>query len=353
MTVKPELRGYKDKDNRKAVYIRIMNKGKRTFKKTDIKVLASEWDGSKVKANHVSHIAYNKLIKELVRRYEAEEIIPGTKYPDTDFFKYCTACLNEWDKTKANETHRQYLSEINKIKEFAAQVKLFSITPDWLNRYKAFCFGRKNSVNTVHKNLKFVRVIVRKAHKERLIEHNPFDIFDMPKYRDPQKQYLTRDQIALIEIKLTDVDLPDQGRFVGTWFCISCATGLRFSDMVQFNKKKHIINDRIILYTMKSGTPVSMPLTDKIKGFLELVDYKGVDMTNIHFNRLLKQIGEVCELPDLSAHVARHSFAMLCANAGISQEVTAKLLGHTSLKSTAIYYKISGLRIDDELKKLG
>jgi site-specific recombinase XerD len=55
----------------------------------------------------------------------------------------------------------------------------------------------------------------------------------------------------------------------------------------------------------------------------------------------------------ISAHESRHTFAILLANAGISQEVDAKLLGHTSMRSTAIYYKITGSRIDEEIKKLG
>lgn len=349
MTIKPELKGYRDKENRKAVYIRISISGKRSYKKTQIKVLPSQWEKGKVKSSHPNHKLYNDIIKKKILELEAGGVNP-LKYPDADLYKYCTACLNEWDKTKAGETHRQYTSEINKLKSFSPSVKLSNITPEWLNRYKAFCFAQKNSVNTVHKNLKFVRLIVRKAHRERIIEQNPFDIFEMPKYKNPEVRYLTREQVNLIENKLSD--LPEGLRFVATWFCIGCYTGLRFSDQQQFNKKKHIVNGRIILYTQKTGTAVSMPVSEKLAKLFEMVNYRGVNITNIHYNRILKAIGAICGLGDISAHLSRHSAAMLWANAGISQEVTAKLLGHTNLKSTAIYYHITSLRIDDELKKL-
>lgn len=352
MTIKPELKGYKDKDGRKALYIRISDHGKRNFRKTQIKLKPTEWDKSKVKTNHFNHKSLNEMIKQYIRDTEAELINPASKYPDKDFYQYCNECLNEWDKTKAFETYRQHVSEINKLKGFAPSIRLSTVTPEWLNRYKAYCFSLKNSVNTVHKNLKFVRLIIRKARKERLIEHNPFDIFEMPKYRDPEKKYLTREEVQAIEKITTDQDLPEEIRFVATWFCIGCACGFRFSDMAQFDKKRHIINNRIILYTMKTGTPVGMPVSSKLSDLFERVGYKGVKITNTHFNRILKAVGTLAGLDNLSAHVSRHSFAMACANAGISQEVTAKLLGHTSLKTTALYYKISSIRIDEELKKL-
>ena len=53
----------------------------------------------------------------------------------------------------------------------------------------------------------------------------------------------------------------------------------------------------------------------------------------------------------VSTHTGRHTMAMSLANSGISQEVTAKVLGHKDLRSTVSYYKISNARIDAELKK--
>lgn len=353
MTIIPVLRGYTDSQNKQSVYIRITEGNKRVYKITKVKVQPSEWEDGKVNNDHPKARMYNQIIKKLLIEAEANSIASVNKYPDADFYKYSTACFNEWDKIKADETHRQYRSEVNNLKAFAPSVKLSNVTPEWLNRYKAFCFAQKNVVNTVHKHLKFVRLIIRKAHKERLIEQNPFDIFEMPKYRDPERQYLTRDQVDSIEAVCSNLELPEKIRFVATWFCIGCYTGLRFSDMAQFNKKQHIVNNRIALYTTKTKTPVSMPISDRLAGLFELIDYKGVHITNTHYNRILKDVGTICDLGNINAHQSRHTFAIMCANAGISQEVTAKLLGQTSLKSTAIYYKITGIRIDDELKKLG
>lgn len=317
-----------------------------------MKVQPHEWAGGRVKENHPQHRLFNQILKKQILEIEVESISPEKKYPDADFYKYCSSCMIQWNHTRAPETLRQYASEINKLKTFSPSIRLSTITPQWLNRYKAHCFAFGNAGNTVHKHLKFVRLIIRKAHRERLIEQNPFDIFEMPRYHNPEKKYLTQDKVAAIEKIISDADLPTELRKVATWFCIGCHTGLRFSDVRQFNQKKHIINNRIVLYTQKTGTPVSMPVSNKLKSLFELVNYKWVGISNIHYNRILKHVGTICELGKINAHMSRHTAAIMWANAGISQEVTAKLLGHTDLKSTAIYYKITSTRIDDELKKL-
>lgn len=349
MTVVPELRGYTDKQNKKFVYIRISENGKRKYKKTNIKVEKTQWDG-RVKSNHPQHALFNTIIKKLI--LEAEVNLFTNKYPDADLYKYCTKCLNEWDKIKASETIRQHASEINNLKAFSPSVRISNISPEWLNRYKAFCFGNKNATNTVHKHLKFVRLIVRKAHKERLIEQNPFDIFEMPKYRDPQKKYLTREQVEQIDKFCLVENCPKDLKQAGTWFVIACITALRFQDLKNF-KKSNIKNNRLVTYTSKTGEVVSMPLSIKLKALFERIGYKPLDYVNVHYNRLLKAIAASLGIDEnISSHTARHTAAISWANAGISQEVVAKLMGHQSLKTSSIYFKITGVRVDEELKKL-
>jgi site-specific recombinase XerD len=55
-----------------------------------------------------------------------------------------------------------------------------------------------NSRNTVWRSLKFIRTIIKKAHREKLINDDPFQIFQMVTYRDPVKQYLIKKDIEKI-----------------------------------------------------------------------------------------------------------------------------------------------------------
>jgi site-specific recombinase XerD len=238
---------------------------------------------------------------------------------------------------------------LNKFSRFNPAAVLSDFTPSFLQKYKEHCFSLGNEENTVWKSLKAIRVIILRAHKEGLIKTNPFPLFEMPKYRDPQKIWLTDLEVEAIE-KLREREIPKEIYFTATWFLIGCYTGLRFGDMVQFNKREHIRQGRLILYTSKTGEVVSMPFTDRLKKLFESIDYKSIYFSNGHYNRLLKQVQGLAEIKrTLTGHVSRHSAAVRWANHGVSQEVVGKLLGHSNLKTTAIYFKISGMRIDKEL----
>jgi len=185
-----------------------------------------------------------------------------------------------------------------------------------------------------------------------MIADNPFQSFSMPKYRDPEKVYLTRDQVDKIEKYVLDKKCPTSYRTAGGWFLISCYTGLRLGDQIAFNKSK-IRDGRLIIYTSKTGQVVSMKMNDKLKELFTLIGYKPMPFSQQHYNYLLKALAVICEIGEhISPHTGRHTFGTLCASAGISQEVTAKLMGHQSLRTTGIYYQITGTRIDSEIDKI-
>lgn len=341
MTISATLKGPKDNTGRRKIYIRINDGKVRKFHATQMKIEPANWKGKVIGPLAKD---YNAKIKSLIIQYETG----GMSSIPVRFTDYVTKCLNEWDRIKKYETIRQITSEMNKFKRFSNPL-LSSISPQMLYRYKEYCYGLGNKGNSVWKSFKFLRLVLRKVHREKVINSNPFDLFEMPKYRDPKKIYLSKDQVEKINLKCQEVK---ELSLAGTWFVIACYTGLRFGDLVAFNKSK-IKNGRLIVYTAKTGEVVSMPLNEKLKGLFERVDYKPLPYTNTHYNRLLKAVGAYCEIDEvLTSHVARHTCATMLASAGVSIEVTAKILGHESIKSTAIYYKITGDRIDKEFAKL-
>lgn len=345
MTTTLILKGNPDHFNRKAVYIRFSDKQKRTHVKTDLLLTEEQFNrfkgGSPLKSEGDT---YKKFLKLMDRPTEKKEGI--------NFFEYVSQCLREWDKEKSSETIRQIMGEKSKIQKFNPSFTLSDITPEFLREYKEYCKKLGNSTNTQWKSFKFLRMIVLKAKKEKLIDENPFQVFPMPKYKDPEKKYLTDHDIKKLET-LIDKPLPSEIYFAAVWFLIGCYSGLRFGDMQAFEKKKHLVGGRLIMYTSKTGELVSIPVSDKLKELFKRIDYKPLYYTNQAYNRLLKSVGTLAEIhTPLTAHLSRHTAAVRWANGGISQEVTGKLLGHSDLKTTAIYYRITGARIDEELKKL-
>lgn len=340
MKVSATLKGVVDELGRRTVYIRKSNGTERKFYSTDIKIEPKYW--KKKVVSHPNSKRINDKIRSLIISYES-----GIDKPDLSFHKYALECLNEWQHSKRPSTLKSIYSKITRFKEFYNGSISFPSTV--LTKFVSYCYSKGNKTNSVWVALKNIRLIVRKAHKEKLIAENPFDSFIMPKYQDPQKIYLTKKQVEKIEKKL-----PRLGnlKIAAAWFLISCYTGLRYSDQKNFNKSK-IKDGRLIVYTFKTGKIVSIPLNQKLKELFRLVGYKPVPYENQPYNRMLKAIGALCEIKEhLTCHTARHTFGTLCASAGISQEVTASLMGHNSIRTTAIYYQITGTRIDSEFKKL-
>jgi site-specific recombinase XerD len=343
MKVSAILKGKPDQFNRYPIVIRINEGEKRTFHVTPFKATKQEFkDG-------LDEVTSAK-VRRMAIEYERRALDGIRKYRDAEFFEYVDKCIKEWDQVRAYNTIRNYKAERDKLKTFRSSFKLSQVTPDFLHGYSNYLYSIGNISTTVWSSFKFIRTVILKAIRERLIEENPFHVFKMEAYKDPAKEYLTKEEINKIE-----KFLPESGslRLCSTWFVIGCYTGLRYSDMNAFTKEKNIKGNRIVLTTVKNKEVVSMPLSKRLQKLLESINYQPMFISNQKFNEALKQISVKLKLSDLSVHKARHSFGVMCADAGISQEVTARLMGHRSLKSTAIYYKITNPRIDREIKKLG
>jgi site-specific recombinase XerD len=357
MKVSAILKGKKDSHGRQKVYIRTNDGNARTFKATNLWLLPEQLKKSKV-IGHPKAGEYNKIIRNYLVEKEYKSVNGGNKaFPDADFRQYLLKTLSQWEGERSFATIQQYQTEGEKFLNWAGDIKLSKINVDLLNDYKAYLYregnnGKPYGGNTIWKSFKDLKRIIGKAHIERIIEHNPFDLFDNVKYKNPPKLYLVKEQVQAIDYYSLNEQVPERIRFVAAWFVLGCYTGLRFSDMQKFNKKDHIKGGRLILYTTKTGEIVSLPLVAQIDNLLSRVQYKGMDLSNQKYNDYLKIVGEATGVGSLNAHKSRHSFAVMCAEKGISPEVTAKLMGVTSIKTVAIYYKITGHRMDDEFNKL-
>lgn len=346
MKVSVIQKGEPDNFGRIPVVIRINEGERRQYITTEYRVHPDDFEDGLIKADP----AANQKIRQLAIRHESDRIEGKRKYRDGDFFTYVEKCFKEWDQVRAYNTMRNYKAETEKLKQFDSSFKLSQVTPAFLTAYSNHLYQQGNISTTVWTSFKFLRTVILKALREKVIEDNPFVGFKMPQYKDPAKEYLTKEEVAQLEKWL-----PKAGplKLCATWFVIGCYTGLRYSDMNAFDKEKNIRSGRIVLATKKTKDIVSMPVSKRLAKLFSSINYQSMFISNQKFNDALKEIGKKTGLGDLNVHKARHTFGVLCADAGISIEVTARLMGHANIRATAIYYKITNPRIDKELKKLG
>lgn len=142
---------------------------------------------------------------------------------------------------------------------------------------------------------------------------------------------------------------------VGRVFLFSLQTALRFSDIVQLDWS-HIRNFgsgcSLCKPMQKTGQMVTVSLTDTACALLrEQLGgaslsrrprsgrvFKGLPSYTTALYRL-KQLGRAadCSIPDLTFHVARHTFASALYRGSVPVATISKLLGHSNLAVTEAY----------------
>jgi integrase len=77
-------------------------------------------------------------------------------------------------------------------------------------------------------------------------------------------------------------------------------------------------------------------------------------LTNQKMNAYLKEIANIAKVKKfLTFHIARHTFATtVTLNNGVPIESVAKMMGHTSIKTTQIYAKVMDHKISSDMQQL-
>lgn len=53
----------------------------------------------------------------------------------------------------------------------------------------------------------------------------------------------------------------------------------------------------------------------------------------------------------LSYHLARHTFATMSLSKGVPIESVSKMLGHTNIRTTQVYARITNKKIEEDMKQ--
>jgi len=105
---------------------------------------------------------------------------------------------------------------------------------------------------------------------------------------------------------------------------------------------------------------VNVPLLDIPKMILKKYKGKLPDgkilpvISNQKLNAYLKEIADICGIKkNLTFHSGRHTFAVtVCLENGLPIETLSKMLGHTNLKVTQAYARITYRKVTEDMKVL-
>lgn len=214
--------------------------------------------------------------------------------------------------------------------------------------------------NTATKTMKTFKTITLLGQKMGVLLHDPF--MNHRFHLEPvNRGFLTDEEILLIANK--EIGIP-RLELVRDIFIFSCFTGLAYIDVSNLTPD-HIITlgDKQWIMTQRQKTSVetNILLLDIPKAIIDKYNpaYPKREnklfpiLSNQKMNAYLKEIADLCGIKkNLTFHLARHTFATMSLSKGVPMESVSKMLGHTNIKTTQIYARITNKKIEHDMEKL-
>ncbi|MBT9898384.1 tyrosine-type recombinase/integrase [Bacteroides thetaiotaomicron] len=270
--------------------------------------------------------------------------------------------MNTADKTYSRyELTKKRLIEFMKLKYSVSDMLIKEINVVFIDN---FLLHIKNHYGCTHNTaMKFVqrfRTVVNFAKNTGLVTADPFGNYKV-KFEQTDRDYLTMEEITAIYNKKFASKRLEQVRDL---FIFSCYTALSYIDVCELTQEniRTSFDGNLWIMTKRHKTNVAsnIRLLEIPKAILEKYKDKLPNgmilpiISNQKVNDYLKEIATICNInKNLTFHVARHSCAtsVLIAN-GVPIETVSKILGHTNIRTTQIYARITDVKVSNDMELL-
>lgn len=257
---------------------------------------------------------------------------------------------------------KRYLEEFLMSSKSLKNYPVSGIDLDFINKFNNFLRREKqNGQNSVTALMSVFRTILKMAIETGVIQKNPFDSVHF-KRKQVNREFLTVEELEQLH-NLTNLK-PDM-ELARDLFLFACYTGLAYSDIKEL-KKGHIIIDgdgskSIHKARYKTDIMSLIPLLPAAEKILQKYSPDG-DFRNFRWkvpynaklNAKLKELASLAYIDKkVFMHLGRHTFATtITLSNGISLETVSKMLGHSTIKHTQAYAKITGTKVKNEMSRI-
>lgn len=239
------------------------------------------------------------------------------------------------------------------------------VTTSFLVRYEEYLDGRNLAPNTMFLYLRTFKTLINYARKDGMVkkEYDPFEGISFAKYRrvKTRKRALPKETI----LKFMNLDLSHSSHLYNYWnyfrFSYLC-WGMNFIDSA-YLKWEDIHGDTLVYTRQKTGDEFNIMLAPQAKEILKYYrtanlnpkasyvfpifnethasakskSYR-VKKVRKQYNDALKEIGELIGVSTkLTSYVARHTFANVLRQSGVSTTIIKDAMGHESEAMTEVY----------------
>lgn len=380
---------YVNKEGKTSVMLRIyLNNERLSLGSTGISVKSSQWDKEKERIKGRTTEALNTNLQldniasglqSIFRRIEMSDVVSlerikseflGKKEEiDTlmqlfekhngDVAKQVGVSVGKATLQKYNVCKRHF-SEFLEKQFKRSDLKLTELTYVVIREFDLYLRTEVGqNPNTATKTMKTFKTITLLGQKMGVLLHDPF--MNHRFHIEPvNRGFLTDEEILLIAHKQINIPRLELIRDI---FIFSCFTGLAYIDVSNLTPD-HIVTlgDKQWIMTQRQKTSVetNVLLLDIPKAIIAKYGGKTYRngklfpmLTNQKTNSYLKEIADICGIKkNLTFHLARHTFATMSLSKGVPMESVSKMLGHTNIRTTQIYARITNKKIEHDMEEL-
>jgi site-specific recombinase XerD len=269
---------------------------------------------------------------------------------------------------KSDSTYKKYILARQRVADFVkyrynmADMQLRQMNLMFVKDYEVYLKTEcRLSHNVAAKMIQYLKKMVTFAHNTGIIQNQPFTgyVISMKKV---DKGYLTQRELNIIIGRYFDCQRLEHVKDI---FLFACYTGLSYVDIANLKESNICQSFDSNMWLKgkrgKTGVSYNVPLfniplmiIEKYKG--KFSDGKVLPViSNQKLNSYLKEIADVCGiLTNLTFHLARHTFATtVTLGNGVSIEAVSGMLGHSDIKTTQIYARITNEKIRKDTQFLG
>ncbi len=324
-----------------------------------------------IRSSAISHYRELSAVKEIVTAEEIKNLILGMASGQTTLLTYFRVhnekFLRRIGVNRKKGSEKGFIQAVNHLTMFLKQYYNLSDIPfaaldrSFIDKFDLYlkidCGLEPGTIVFLTTRL---NTIVGNAIAEGIISCNPFAGYE-PERPKPRQKYLTSGELE----NLMTTPLSTGKRYlVRDLFLFSCYTGIPHIDMRKLtgDDLSTETDGTVWIKTTrgKTGMDYELPLLDIPLHILELykdtaTDGRLLPMYHLtELNRELKQIARECGIGRrLTFHMGRHTYASeITLSQGVPIETVSRMLGHSQIKTTQIYAKVTNDKIDEDMTAL-
>lgn len=337
------------------VQLEITFNKRRKFISTGVKVFIDQWSDRSHVIGRSDMIALNKQIDRV--RSKIDDYIAGLMERDIlfDFDAFDRWLASEQEKEvpfiewvagfieqrkdieeSTRKTHRKIVGALT---DFGKIVNFSELTLPNITKFDAWLRDKGIRQTTIWSYHKQMKTYINEAIRRGLLNRSPYDNFKVERGKSEWGRFLTPQEVERLEL----AQMPTESiARVRDLFLMQCYTGLAYSDLMAANFRDTVELDGVRILTAarrKTDVTFTTVVTDKAAAILERYNYELPKISNEQYNMRLKIAAQAAGIDKpIASHYGRRTCGMLLLNDGFPIEIVAKVLGHTSIKTTQEAY---------------